>query len=225
MEGSFGCSFGQKQHTIKRCYTPLSKIKIMSWFEGLFGGKQSAASSSSEKKEPVLPTSTHEVTETAKAAEAQQEVDEKAIEVIRARLNGELPASDDQEHIDLPIEEIDVRKAAYEQLVPYVLALKALEQAAGGGAVTETTLNSSGFDQTLKETAATLKKTGRHPNWTEREIQVDLVKLVREGKLPQLIYTYDTRLMEEKERIALLEGKQTIKNTRDAWRRMERNER
>lgn len=185
----------------------------------------------SEKKEPVFSSSAHEVTEVAKVAEVQQEADSQAADVVLARLKGELPASDDQEHIDIPLvqeekktEALKNERANQERLQQYIIALRELEAAVEGKAPTEMELSQPLFDHAFKQAAAVIKVLDGRPDITELGIFNSLVVVVREGKLPMLIAAYNKKRQESEKRIKELQGNKIVQNTREAWRRMEGNE-
>lgn len=203
----------------------------MSWFEGFLGGKKTAVPSS-EKKEPVLPSAVNEVVKTAKAAVAQQESDSQAADVVLARLRGELPASDDQEHIDIPLvqeeretEALKNELANYERLQRYIVTLRELESAVGEKAPTEMELSQPLFDHAFKQAAAAIKVLDGRSDITELGIFSSLIVVVRDGNLPKLIEAYNKKLQESKERIKELQGNKIVQNTQEAWKRMESNER
>ncbi len=202
----------------------------MSWFESLFSSKK-RTDSLSEKKEPVLPASTHEVAEVAKAAEAQQEADSQAADVVLARLKGELPPSDDQEHIDISLvqeeketEALKNERANHERLQQYIVALRELEAAVGERAATELELSQPLFDHAFKRAATAIKVLDGRPDITELGIFSSLVVVVRDGNLPKLIEAYNKKCQESKKRIEELQGNKIVQNTQEAWKRMEGNE-
>lgn len=195
----------------------------MSWFESLLGKKKPKVNSS-ERNEPTLATPTAptaEVAATAKAAEVQREADEREIEVIRARLNGELPASD-QEHIDIPLEDekkvaLDNERRNQKQLFQYIVILKELQETVGERAPNELELSQPLLDSAFKKAAAAIKALDPHSEITELMIVSKLIVRVRNGNLAPYIATYERKHQESVRKIKELQGDRTSQIAQEAW--------
>ncbi len=199
----------------------------MSWFDRFRVKKNETSSAIPERREPALGfpsiSPSHEIEDVAREARAQKETDNKEADLVLARLRGELPAGN-QEHIDIPLErEKDTalvgERKNQEQLVQYIVILKELEEAVGNNVPDEVKMSQPLLDDAFKRAAAAIKDLNRHPQADELGIFSGLVVLVRQGKLHQLIASYEKKRQESVRKIKELQGDRTIQVTQDAWKK------